>query len=302
MASLRTPRFDASKVSVSDFFYWLFSIFARITAILSFAACIIAYVLLQLGIIGDIKIFILLSMGLALGIFLLVADTMRIVKGLSDRVERFLDQSTKHSKLQASIDCYRDLHERVKKLQPREKLIVEGLAIDLHHTWELIISMMRDLLLPSLDVEIRLLVLTSNPNDITPKIEQLDNWCKAAAQRLDEIKEALEKDDKLLISEGKRISLQIKQYKALPMIHGFSIKHPFKVWYIAFCRWGGKNHDIYDRGLSEFHKIHGGDTTPTLADMTEIFDSQFSHHWASSEELCISKVIENKLSTTSSQV
>ena len=256
----------------------------------AFITYVVAYILLSLGKI-DTHVFAATSIALFLGFFFLIIETVRRIKRLILKVEQLIS-SKESSGLYPFSDCFKDLVKRLSRLQDSEKIIIDCFAIDMTTAWDNVMNILRKEQMPPMRVELRFLVLTSNPEEIQPSFQDLEYWCDNTKLILDTVSRQLQNENARLAKEGKQLKVSIKQYAAIPVIHGFRLKSPFEeILYVSFCRWVGQNFNTYDWGQEKFHIITSEKMDSNLSDLSQIFNAHFNHYWINSEKPTIEKFI-----------
>lgn len=230
-----------------------------------------------------------LQFGLLLALILFLSEQMidtndAIAKKIDIQIktlDNLIDNTSYH--LLRFVDCLYDLEEKLKHTHNNEKVLVEIIGINLSHAWQYF----ENALIENnnlKNIECRLLILTDDENKISNPSNEVKEWCGDVPRMLEKIINGITNINQQINQEGRKISVEIKKYAAIPTIHGLAIKKPFKVTYITFCRWGGISFQNYKWGESKFYKIDGYPDNDLQRDLLEIFDGYFNHLWMASDK------------------
>jgi Domain of unknown function (DUF4062) len=177
-------------------------------------------------------------------------------------------------------ECVTEVLDIVQNTTSEEVLEIEQIGLDMSYAWGLISSLFRA------NSNIRqmrysLLMLTDDAEAIDPRYEEVRRWCHTVK---DSSKEAVASEVKKLKDEmvrsGRSLDVVLRTYSELPFFHGIRIIRPFKVCYMAVCRWGGERYDEFLWGGSNYHRIIGMPEDAAQQDLLQIFEGQFGHLWS----------------------
>jgi hypothetical protein len=77
------------------------------------------------------------------------------------------------------------------------------------------------------------LILTKGSENITNDHPEVQSWKQQGTSTLPNIKRQAQNEIDRWKLQGKMFQIKIREYTDIPIIHGFSVKEPFKVWYIS---------------------------------------------------------------------
>ena len=78
------------------------------------------------------------------------------------------------------------------------------------------------------------------------------------------------------IKERRKLKFSVKKYDEVPVVHGWSLRRPIKVWHVAHCRWREK---FFDWSPENYVKVDELSKDPVTLDVAKLFDSYFEHLW-----------------------
>ncbi len=215
------------------------------------------------------------------------------VRGVSKNVSR-LKQNVS-SDLQDLLRCIENLSQALRDVRPEDRLIVKHLGLNMEQAWS---YLRKDILGQKMvkKIELRLLMLPNDAAEIIrhsnhPVPADVVRWCMTVKEKIQTIEESL-KTDRQRLGDDRRVQVIIKQYRTLPIFHGFSISGPFEACCLSVCRW--KRSEVfpgnweYDWGEFSYHTIWGNAADESAADLAAIFDAHFEYLWATSGEPVVS--------------
>ena len=227
------------------------------------------------GRIKQVVVTVLVVM--AAGIIKVIFDTREAVDKLSETVKE-ISQGFSMA-LKPLRECTQDLSNRLGSVQPGDKVIIDHLGLDMNHAWDYV----RQFILkhPQLrDVELRVLMLTGDAEKLGSVIpNEVQDWCLRISSSLKKIQTSLTNESLSGQWEGKRLKVEVKQYNVLPTVHGFSVRQPFKVQYISFCRWKDSE---YVWGEDSYRTIVDL-ADSVLKDESDLFEGNFEYLWSIGE-------------------
>ncbi|HBL29913.1 MAG TPA: hypothetical protein DD490_24000, partial [Acidobacteria bacterium] len=163
-------------------------------------------------------------------------------------------------------NCIDSLKEEASRLYPIDLLEMDWLGLDMDHAWKYI----DDAILGNhliRRVHVRMLMI-SPVWDYEPSWlpRETHEWREHSSKRLAAIREWIDDELPQIRATGRELTLEIKLYDQLPVVHGFCVKKPILSWYISFCRWKGAKFRVYDWGENKYWKIKGEPLTPASRD------------------------------------
>ena len=184
-------------------------------------------------------------------------------------------------------DCVNALKKDAERQGPIANLVVDWLGLDMMRSW----SYVKDVVLSNPNItksHLRVLMIAPKWSHDPPWVpSDVQDWRENSARMLLKIRDWFENDLPEIRASGREVRIEIRLYDRLPIVHGFRVKEPLRVWYMSFCRWTGKGYKAYDWGEKSYRKITVDHLTPTSRDLVEIFNGQFEHLWESSSEFKI---------------
>lgn len=226
---------------------------------------------------------------LAASLVELLIDTRNSVEQVSEEVDSLVADSD--IRTYGLHETARELAEHLETLRNDEHIIMEHLGLNLEQSWDYL----RDYFLemPNLKhVTLRLLMLPSSSADIKmhprhPVPNDIKIWCKSTGQRIAQIDQFLRSEQDKLMQKGRELRVTIKQYRTVPVVHGYSVAiGDSKLYYVSFCRWrpsgSEPQHWPYDWGENCYHRITSGTSEKAIRDLASIFDGHFQYLWQSS--------------------
>jgi hypothetical protein len=253
-----------------------------------------SYIALQFKLIKDpdyiVGALALLVIGV-IGLLSTITEKINTVESCARKADNFIKNYTADFLILSQ--CYDDLKTRLHRVNSEEKLVIDHIGLGMTEAWDYFErSIHGESLLPS-NIEIRMLVLT----EISKSIEEQDAphevilWRKQGQYMLPTIKSRLENGEDNWKIKRKKVNLEIREYSDIPIIHGFCVREPFKLWYISFCRW---KEMTYDWGGDRYHKIDGNPIDLSQRDLIEIFDGHFQHLWRVNKDSAYSYSTQNQ--------
>lgn len=238
-----------------------------------------------LGILGvpvDQKFLIGVITVILLGIYEIVYDTKNTeIANLKTQVaeaqralKEFLERAT--PKLYSLYLCKTDLEEMLKKAPPNETIVIDHIGLDMSQAWEYIHRLLFDQHSKPFNVEYNLLILSDDnaKGGIWPR--EVVHWSETVSRSLERIHSDMETSLQLFKQERRKLKFTVKKYEEVPVVHGWSLRHPIKVWHVGHCRW---RKSLFDWGAENFVKIDEFSQDPVTVDIANLFDSYFEHLW-----------------------
>lgn len=228
----------------------------------------------------DVKLVISLSSALLVGGVAFLAHVARSVDRLKERLEGFLEESA--LQLHSLADCQEDLKTELGKVEPRQKILLHHLGLDMDRAWLRIEEALEGLQVRR-RLELCLLMITDRAELLGQHApEEVKKLCVNVPRSLEKIGESVERIGPQLAARGIELHLTVKLYREVPTIHGFSVEEPFRVRYFSFCRWQGREGKRFDWGGQRYRRIAGEPSDPSVADLADMFDGAFAHLWHTS--------------------
>lgn len=199
------------------------------------------------------------------------------VEQLSHTASSLVEQLS--PKLYALFQCKQELEGVLERAQFGDKVAIDHLGLDMQQAWEYVHGLLFGPASKLTDVEYRLLILSPNKRDTWPA--EVQDWSEFVPRSLKRIQADLTKVTDRFQKSGKRCKIEVRQYDAIPVVHGWCVRQPIKTWHVAFCRWRDSSYD-----WSEHHyvKVTQFTRTPVVGDIADVFDSYFERLWTTSPE------------------
>lgn len=249
-----------------------------------FALAIILVCLLLpiFGLPVDLKFLIGIVGVLLLGIYEIVFETKNAeieklrteVAETRKAVENFAQRSI--PKLYSLYLCRADLEEMLKKVSRNETIVIDHIGLDMSQAWEYIHKLLFDKDSKPVNVEYRLLILTDDQSKASIWPKEVVHWSENAPKSLERIHSDIEVSLELFKEERRRLKFSVRKYDEVPVVHGWSLRHPIKVWHVGHCRWRKR---LFDWGAENYVKIDELSQDPVTIDIANLFDSYFEHLW-----------------------
>lgn len=182
-------------------------------------------------------------------------------------------------KLYALFECKQELEGILERAQFGDKVVIDHLGLDMHQAWEYVHGLLFGATSKLTDIDYRLLILSAEKRDDWPA--EVQDWSASVPGSLRRIQADLTKVIERFQKAGKRCKIEIRQYAAVPIVHGWSVRQPIKTWHVAFCRW---NECQYDWSEHHYVKVDQFTRTPVVGDIADVFDSYFDRFWTTSLE------------------
>ena len=262
------------------------------------AAMVVFVVLIHFHLIHDEKNLLL---GLSVLILLLSeqlhASTAQFEKVMDLLRARLAEQSTAvreliegaNVKLLGLKECVFDLGNVLRSVRHDERVVLEHFSLDMTQAWlyfESLLQSHRNLN----NVEYRLLILTDDLAKLGEVDDEVKSWARNVPWSLKRIERDVTAFFKHPDQRYRKVRFEVKKYASVPVIHGFRILEPDMRCYMAVCRWGGADHQKYEWGEPQYHRVNGNSSVPTEQDMLKIFDGYFQHFWTIGERAFLLEV------------
>jgi len=185
------------------------------------------------------------------------------------------------AKLFTLEEAVRDMRSHLAKMKPDQKVAIDHLGLHLGMAW--------DKLWPSLErfsathpVEYRLLMLREDLDRAASLPADVTDWMAIARRQKPKIERRLAK---LRAASNGRLKADLRFYCDLPVIHGFRVRQPINVAYVAISRWIAEDedqgkYDEFNWGGHEYHRVIEP-LVEVQGDLIAVFDGYFCHHWES---------------------
>jgi hypothetical protein len=171
-----------------------------------------------------------------------------------------------------------DLTQRLKKVEPGQKVVIEHLGLDMTFAWDPISDMIKELTNIT-QLEYSLLILAAEGVDLTHFEDEVRNWMLSGQNQTPKLQRELTTLQVYCQKSHRSFTYDLRPYAAIPMVHGLRVTEPFHAAYVAICRWGGDDFNKYWWGRSEYHHVVDTTLSDAQSDFIEIFNGYFRHFW-----------------------
>jgi hypothetical protein len=131
---------------------------------------------------------------------------------------------------------------------------------------------------------LRLLVMAPRSSKAAPPAGEPKSVTRMRANAATSVKQVfdgLQPLDDAFSASGKQFVVEVRSYKELPTVHGFSLSRgggkPMAT-YLSFCRWKADGSDLEWGAMSYRRVLHEGED-PAGRDLLAIFTGAFEHLW-----------------------
>lgn len=244
---------------------WMFikKWFARLGVLIIFVCLLLP----TFGIPVNEKFLIGIITVLLLGIYEIAFDTKNAVGNLSQ-----ITTPTLYSLFQ----CRKDLELMLRKASRHETIVIDHLGLDMSQAWEYIHKLLFDENSKQVSVEYRLLILTDDKSKCSMWPKEVVYWSEQVPKSLERIQSDMEASLELFRNDRRRLKFSVKKYDEVPVMHGWSLRQPIKVWHVGHCRWRRK---LFDWGPESYIKIDDLSRDSVTIESAKLFDSYFEHLW-----------------------
>jgi hypothetical protein len=220
--------------------------------------------------LAGILLFALLELGIS---------TRDAVQSLADEVREM--QRAAPGALRSLLTCIQDLSAKIADVREHEVVRMDQLALDLANAWDYVVNLL--ITHPQLKhLEMRVLVITGDVNSLGRSVPyEVSSWCRRSEDSVRRIEEWFREKAPDLKASGRSISVELKRYAEIPVLHGLRVSAPFEARYLSFCRWNGGQ---YEWGEFAYRKTEGRFVDENLRDLARAFDGAFDHLWRSQGE------------------
>ena len=258
------------------------------------ALAIVALILLLslLGIEYGEKFLPVVIVALLMGIYELLVPIHHQTKGGSEPDAMLLKIGTGVDALLArnsspallSLQACREQIEAYLNAVPAgEPIKIDHLGLDMSQAWEHLEQILFQPNARFQHIEYRGLVLTDHKGRTWPKAtpKEVKDWSAVVSRSTSRIARHLERLDRELTPAGRRqIQFQMRKYNEVPVVHGFHIRQPREVYFVAFCRWRGTQ---YYWGGNCYISIDENAKDALSTDLKDTFNGYFDHLWDHAE-------------------
>jgi hypothetical protein len=178
--------------------------------------------------------------------------------------------------LEESLD---DLKERLKKVDPGQKVVIEHFGLDMTFAWEPVDELIKELSNLT-DLEYRLLMLAARDvNDPSEFDDDIKRWLITGRTHSDKIRKELASLQSACQKLNRKFAFDMRTYATIPFVHGLRVTEPFHAAYIALCRWDHDNLSKFRWGRNEYHRVIDASLSGPQADLLDVFNGNFLHFW-----------------------
>lgn len=164
-------------------------------------------------------------------------------------------------------------------LEPGEEVVIEHLGIHMEHSWGQIAPLLERIAagkrLRSVRYDLLMLCRAKGRKAGFPRpINDLLDIAKVRARMIGNALAELNRT--LPAFHG-----ELRFYCEIPVIHGFRVRKPMKVAYVAISRWSA-DPGHFDAATTKYHRVD----TPELesqGDLMAVLDAYFRHYWKVAE-------------------
>ncbi len=179
-----------------------------------------------------------------------------------------------------------DKTEKVIKATKRPHITIHHLGLDMRRAWFHMVKMLEKV--TNVDLEYHLLVITDQKKSLPTKAPpEVKRMTEKVGDSLEELERGLRQSSGIFNTNRMNLRVIVKQYKEIPVIHGWTILQPPRHWFVSYCRWLFKEPEwTYDWGGREYYHLSGSASSADGSMLTDIgvqFDSNFAHLWNRAE-------------------
>ncbi|MBI3796956.1 MAG: hypothetical protein HY268_08315 [Deltaproteobacteria bacterium] len=237
------------------------------------------------------QIAITLLVVLFVGVLELFLETRELVENVDKEInalERILSPEVYNLR-----ECIQDFSKVLKNTHPKDRIVMSILGLNLEHA----LAYMKRYIFKQpthKNIYLKILLLPEDPKDIKmhpnhqlPKI--VAAWCSNMKFYIQQVEKSANDQKSLMKNEGIQLRIEIKQYRVLPILHGFGISDPSNhTYYVSFCRWKPSKQPVedwdYDWGEDSYHKVASDTKGAAAQDIASIFTGYFEYLWVTSGE------------------
>lgn len=210
-----------------------------------------------------------------------------ILFGLYERmisIQNNLEASSQGSsaRLYSLYLCRAELEEMLDRCPRNTTVVIDHLGLDMSQAWEYIHTLLFEKNSKSLNIEYRLLILTDDRDKMACWPKEVVNWSEYVPKSLDRMKGDMEEAKVLLSQERRTLKFSVKKYNEVPVMHGWSLRQPSKMWHVGHCRWKKRG---FDWGGERYVRIDEHSRDPITLEIANLFDSYFEHLWIVSSQV-----------------
>lgn len=179
-------------------------------------------------------------------------------------------------------ECIQRLQDRLSTVPLRETVSIRHIALDMESAW---LHVREKIFEPARKtrhnkINYRLLLLSGSintPGNELPELQaEMKEMSERALLRLNKIQNYFAGAQ----SQFGQVSVEIRTYTSLPILHGISADKPIPVHYVAFCGWRGFVPSNYHWGEGHYYEIkERPDASTSMGDIVSMFDGCFQNLW-----------------------
>lgn len=187
------------------------------------------------------------------------------------------------AKLLTLEETTRDLWQRLKSVEPGQRVVINHLGLDMTFAWEKITNLVESL--PNVtNLEYRLLILSAESDDLAHFDDDVRGWLTSGRGQAGVLRNKLRELKTHCERENRSLNYEMRTYAAMPVVHGFRVVEPFHAAYVSICRWGGDEFTEYRWGGTSYNLILDISLSDARRDLLEIFDGNFNHYWSTAPQ------------------
>jgi len=175
--------------------------------------------------------------------------------------------------------CRDDFEKTLKYISKHKEIVVNHFGLDMTQAWGYIYYILFGKYLNFANIDYRLLILTDERKKGRSWPSEVADWSSSVPRSLLAIERDMGVTSQQMTDEGRQLRFEVRKYSSIPFTHGWCIRQPIRVWYLAFCRWDGEK---YDWGGDNYIKISDQSNNSISKDLASVFDSYFEHNWTTS--------------------
>lgn len=108
------------------------------------------------------------------------------------------------------------------------------------------------------------------------RLVQVQHWSESVPKSLARIKLDMKDIVKQFSDDRRALDFKVRKYSETPVVHGWAIRRPIKLWHVAHCRWKGV---LYDWGGERYVRVDQTASDSVTNEVAKLFDSYFDHLW-----------------------